>query len=163
MGKFFEDHPELALNDEQKRLPLVELAAQDEEAVRQLQPVRDRFNTQLLRQQQLVARCRFLSPALLSQSTLNDIAGSGLSRHQHFLSQAARFYEEWKGFFQPKIFSDAALYASEYRQIPQFVYREEPFGGVIPQLAMPLLTLIGLSFVFGVAGLRAYRHCQVLS
>jgi ABC-2 type transport system permease protein len=163
MGKFFEDHPELALSDEQKRLPLVELAAQDEEAVRQLQPVRDRFNTQLLKQRQLVDRCRFLSPALLFQSTLNDIAGSGLSRHQHFLSRAARFYEEWKGFFQPKIFSDAALYASEYQQIPRFVYQEEPFGSIISKLAMPLLTLISLSVVFCVAGLRAYRNYRVLS
>jgi ABC-2 type transport system permease protein len=163
MGKFFEDHPELALSDEQKRLPLVELAAQDEEAVRQLRPVRDRFDTQLQRQQRLIARCRFLSPALLFQNTLDDIAGSGPSRHQHLLSQAARFYEEWKGYFQPKIFSDAALYASEYQQIPRFVYQEESLGGIIPRLAMPLLTLGALSFVFCVAGLRAHRRYRVLS
>jgi ABC-2 type transport system permease protein len=111
----------------------------------------------------LIARCRFLSPALLLQVALDDIASSGPSRHQHLLSQAASFYEEWKGFFQPKNFSDAALYASEYQQIPRFVYQEESFGGVIPRLVMPLLTLISLSFVFGAAGLRAYRHCQVLS
>lgn len=163
MGSFFEAHPELALSNEQKKLPLVELAAQDEEAVRQLQPLRDRFNTQLLGQQQLIARCRFLSPALLLQATLNDIAGAGLSRHQHFLSQAARFYEEWKGFFQPKIFSDEALCASEYKQIPKFAFREESFSSVITRCAVPLLTLTGLTFVFGVAGLRAYRRYRILS
>jgi ABC-2 type transport system permease protein len=163
MGKFFEDHPELALNDEQKRLPLVELAAQDEEAVRQLQPIRDHFNAQLLRQQQLVDRCRFLSPAILLQSTLNDIAGTDINRHQSFLSQASRFYEEWRGFFQPKIFSNAPLYAVEYNQIPQFDYHEESFGNVARRAVMPLLALITLAFVLGAVGQRACRHYPLAS
>jgi ABC-2 type transport system permease protein len=61
--------------------------AVDEDVSRRARPVVDRYEQQLTRQQTLIDRLRFLSPAVLMQDALNDVAGTGAARHRHFLGQ----------------------------------------------------------------------------
>jgi ABC-2 type transport system permease protein len=78
LGKYFQDHPELA---QAARMPRAKTGeedfamlsiARDELVGRALQPVLARFNSQLAAQHQFTNRFRFVSPAILMQTALYD-------------------------------------------------------------------------------------------
>ena len=59
----------------------------------QIEPLLKRFDRQLLRQQQLVDRIGFLSPAILVNEALSSIAGTGSARFLAFKAQTETFHE----------------------------------------------------------------------
>jgi Domain of unknown function (DUF3526) len=61
-----------------------------EETERLIQPVVDHFDRQVIGQQSLVDRFRFLSPAIVTQAALNDVAGASVARYRHFLEPERR-------------------------------------------------------------------------
>lgn len=136
--------------------------AKDELVGRALQPVLTRFDTQLAAQHQFTNRFRFLSPAILMQSLLYDITGTGVARYQHFLAQVNEFHQRWQQYFKPRVFARRALSVSDLNQLPQFTFSEEAFGAIAARVLSPCLIL--LSFTAGLAwlGLRAYRRFPVV-
>jgi ABC-2 type transport system permease protein len=131
------------------------------EMIRRLQPIVARYEGPLANQQALVDRCRFLSPAVLMQSVLYDLAGTGRARHEHFLRQANAFNEEWNSFFDAKPFRREMVNAADYAFFPRFIYREESLGDIAERTIVPLAALTILPLVLGALGLRAYRHFPV--
>jgi ABC-2 type transport system permease protein len=128
------------------------------EMTRRLQPVVARYEGQLAKQQALAARCRFLSPAVLMQGVLYDLAGTGRARHEHFLRQANAFNAEWNSFFDAKPFRREMVNAADYAVFPRFIYREESLGDVAGRAIVLLVALTLLPLALGWLGLRAYRH-----
>jgi ABC-2 type transport system permease protein len=128
------------------------------EIQRRLQPVIERYEGQFQRQQSVVNAARFLSPAVLTQGLLYDLAGTGRGRYEHFLRQVNRLSEEWNDFFDPMQFHRRMLNAADYERIPRFSYREESLGEVWGRIAAPLGALIALLIAFGWLGLRACRR-----
>ena len=96
-----------------------------QEVEQRVRPVVRRFREQLTRQQALVHRLGFASPALLLHEGLTDIAGSGVARHQHFDHQVDAFHERWKELLFAKARASAELVASDYDALPTFEYVEE--------------------------------------
>jgi hypothetical protein len=81
LSAFYEDHPELAQGKLTRRDEFTltkERLNQRAEAL--LRPLAEQFAAQLERQQAFVNRFRFLSPALLMQEMLSDVAGAGQAR-----------------------------------------------------------------------------------
>jgi len=128
------------------------------ETIRRLQPVIARYEGAMAKQQALVARCRFLSPAILMQAALYDLAGTGRARHEHFLRQVNAFNEEWNDFFDAKPFRREMVNAADYAVFPRFDYREEPLDEVTGRTIVPLSALTLLPLALGWLGLRAYRR-----
>ncbi len=131
-----------------------------EELERRVQPVVDAFGVQLARQQRLVDRLRFLSPAIVVHEGLNDVSGSGVARYQHFAAQVDVFHRAHKAFFFDRIRRGAPLDAADFEALPAFDYREQPtadlgarVGAGIVGLLVPALALLGLA----IAGLRRAR------
>lgn len=131
-----------------------------EELERRVQPVVDAFGVQLARQQGLVDRLRFLSPAIVAHEGLNDVSGSGVARYQHFAAQVDVFHRAHKAFFFDRIRRAAPLDAADFESLPAFDYREQPtadlgarVGAGIVGLLVPALALLGLA----IAGLRRAR------
>lgn len=56
-----------------------------------LLPLSQRFREQIERQEALVQRFQYLSPAIMMQSALNEISGTSTGRYQDFLDQATCF------------------------------------------------------------------------
>jgi ABC-2 type transport system permease protein len=92
---------------------------------RKLQPVVASFREQLERQQRLVDGLRYLSPALVLSEGLNDVAGSGVRRHQHFTAQVELFQTAYRQFFVERARGlRTARPASDDAPWPRFEYRE---------------------------------------
>ena len=168
LSVFYEDHPELLTEEEEEALEeeleenfdTMQWAAEMkvEEAV---QPVLDRFEEQLSNQQAQVNRLRFLSPAIVTQEALNEIAGTGVARYRHFMSGVEAFHEDWRGFFVPKIFGTNEMSPEDFDAIPVYTYVEEPGGRATGQVLMALVGMIIPALaVFGV-GLAKLRNYPI--
>lgn len=159
LAKYFEDHPELTAggqadsNDFYTR----QIAVQSETEKR-IQPVLDHFDQQVAGQQMLVDRFRFLSPAIVTQAALNDLAGTGVARYRHFLVLVERFHQQWQAFFNPRIVQKAQLQATDYDGFPTFQFSEERTSAVAQRVLIGLLGLIIPALLIGWYGLRALRR-----
>jgi len=123
LARYYEDHPELATSDPSQAMndfSIVRVAVADD-VRRRVGPVIERFDRQVRSQQATIDRLKFLSPAVLLQDALNDIAGTGTARHRHFMAQVDRFHERWRGYFTPLIFRKAHLGA--FDDLPRFCVR----------------------------------------
>lgn len=107
-----------------------------------VQPVMDAFATQLARQQGLVDRLRFLSPAIVTYEGLNDVAGSGVTRHQHFSKAVEHYHAQYKRFFFERLEHNRKLSLADYDQMPSFQYREAPVAELARRVGLGLLGLL---------------------
>lgn len=69
-----------------------------------------------------VARLSWLSPALAAQLALEQIAGSDLPRHQHFMAQVDSYQARWRSYFHPLVLSMRNMTVADYDGIPRFQY-----------------------------------------
>jgi ABC-2 type transport system permease protein len=164
LARYYEDHPELTAgrpadpNDFYTR----SVAVQDE-TERLIQPVIDHFDRQVMGQQSLIDRFRFLSPAIVTQAALNDIAGTSAARYSHFLSLVDAFHQSWRAHFTPRIVQKALLGAGDYDRFPAFTFREEPTGAVSRRAMVGLIGLFAPTLMIGWLGLRSLRSYSVAS
>jgi ABC-2 type transport system permease protein len=161
LAKYFEDHPELARGDSIDTRNFAAMrAVVNEEVERMIAPVLERYRSQLERQQLVIRALRFLSPAIVAQDIVNDIAGSGVDRYKHFLAQVEEYHEEWKDFFMPKILQKAQF--REYEKLPEFLYEEEPLSVVTGRVISGAVLLGFPLTVFLLAGIRLFRKYIVV-
>ena len=161
LARFYEDHPELAPAGEAKAPDFASLTyAAQIEVDRMVEPILKNFDAQVASQQAIVDRFCFLSPAVLAQQALNDIAGTGLGAYQHFNRQADGFLKQWQGYFFPKIFAREKLTAAGLKQIPEYRYEPEPLGPVTERVMRSLggmLLPAGLALWVALGRLRQYQ------
>lgn len=106
----------------------------------------------------LVDRFRFLSPAIVTQSALNDIAGTGIARYRHFLGLVDQFHQVWRDYFTPRIVQRVQLGAADYDQFPSFLFREESLGQIARRVLAGLPGLLFPALLIGWHGLRRLRR-----
>ena len=162
MARYLEDHPELVTGREvdPNDFVLRSLAIQAE-TERLVQPVIDHFDQQTLLQQSLIDRWRFLSPAIVTQSTLNDVAGTSFSRYRHFLRLVEDFHQKWRSYFTPLLIQRVELRSTDYDNFPVFQYEEESLGSLLSRV---LIGLFGLSLpviMTGWLGIRTLRRYSI--
>ncbi len=160
LAKYYSDHPELVpegqldLNDFTRRFYAVR-----QENQRCIFPETLRFEEQLAAQQSLINRYRILSPAVVMQESLNDIAGTSTARQKSYVEQIRNFIDQWQNFFVPLVMRKATLKAADYDQIPRFQFQEETNGMIAKRIFVGLLLLIlptSLLVFFAFAKLRRY-------
>jgi ABC-2 type transport system permease protein len=162
LAKFYEDHPELASGDEQQAMTdfnLVRVAV-NSEVGRRVQPVLDRYTQQLVAQQRIVERARFLSPAILLQDALNDVSGTGVARHREFMRQVEAYHQRWRDYFVPLVFQRARL--ADYSRLPGFSFEEEPLDAISGRVAISVAGISLPAFVVCAVGLTRLRRYPVL-
>jgi ABC-2 type transport system permease protein len=163
LSKYYEDHPELAPagKDSAPADFMVTFQAVQESVDRSIEPVLARYDDQLARQQALVDRLRFLSPAIVAQEALNDVAGTGLARHKQFLGQVEEYHRAWQAFFVPRIMRREMLKGTDFDAIPEFRFQELPTEFILRRVAVGLAGLIVPTAVIGLSGLAALRRYPI--
>jgi ABC-2 type transport system permease protein len=163
MAQFLEDHPELApaASADTTAQYAIRVVAVTEELERRVQPVLAAFDDQVSRQQELADRYRFLSPAVLTQAALYDLAGTGVHRYKHFLRLAGDYHEQWQGHIQPMMVKSVKLDPEHIDKLPKWHYREEGAATVLNRVwpnfaALAILTLLAIGF-----GARTVRRYPV--
>jgi ABC-2 type transport system permease protein len=108
----------------------------------------------------MVSRLRLLSPAILMQDALNDLSGTGVDRHQHFLQQVGQFHEQWRNHFVPLIFRKARI--ERYATLPTFTYVEEPVPSVVSRVAASIALMLLPAGVIATLGLRRVQDFAIV-
>lgn len=144
LTEFYQDHPELIPKDgktDTKDFGLAFVYVQ-RETKKRVAEVENRFDEQLQNQQNLVKKLRFLSPSIIAQEAVNDIAGTGLERYTEFRRQTKEFDKTWDTYFSTKIFRNEMLTAEEFDRIPRFKFQEESFGDLFSRISFGVLFLL---------------------
>jgi ABC-2 type transport system permease protein len=162
LARFYEDHPELATGDPAQAMNdfnVVRVAVNDD-VERRVRPVVSRYEEQVAKQQRAIDSLRFLSPAILMQAALNDIAGTGTVRHRDYLAQVDAFHGAWRDYFVAKIFAKTQV--TDFDQVPRFSYSEEPTAVVTQRVGVALLGLLLPAAAIGMLGWRRLRRFAVV-
>jgi hypothetical protein len=155
-----EDHPELA-GGADNRYAMLQLSK--EQALAQaIGPVVANYQQQLHRQQQLARWMQYLSPVTVFESSLNQIAGSGLERQQDYSSQLTSLQAQWEQYFLPLIRSNQALQAEQFSSHPRFAYHELSLSRLLPALVPQGLFLGLLALLLLGWSLQSYKRYQII-
>jgi ABC-2 type transport system permease protein len=161
LDKFYSEHLDQVPTGDQRAMDFLTLAQANAANIEKaLLPIYGQFREQMGRQEGLVQRFQYLSPAIMMQLALNEISGTSTDRYQDFLSQAFRFRSEWNDYFATRFLKREPLRPEDYDRFPRFQYAPEPMSTVLLRLAPPvaglLILCVGVALL-PVAGLRRYQ------
>jgi ABC-2 type transport system permease protein len=159
MATYYEEHPELAPPATTPERNAVRAIALQEAAERRAEPVVRAFDARVGAQRELASRLAWVSPAILMQGALNELAGTSTARYERFASQLDAHHASWRAFFHPRIYARQTLTAADYTRLPRFTYQPESTARVIARagVSLGLVGAAGIAlFALGVRGLRRY-------
>ncbi|MBT9555659.1 MAG: DUF3526 domain-containing protein [Myxococcales bacterium] len=122
--------------------PMQRAATVQEELAKRTEPVVAAFRQQLEAQQAQVSRLQYASPAVVLQEMLNDVAGTGSQRQDHFERQVDAFQKRWRAFFMQKVDGRVQLTSADWASLPAFSYEDEPLSELLTRTGVGLLGLL---------------------
>lgn len=162
LDEFYYDHLEFVPEGKGRAMDFLTLSQANNNSVEKaVRPLYDDFQAQLNRQEELVQRFQFLSPAIMMQLALNDVSGTSADRYEHFLHQVYVYHDEWKDYFGTKFLEQYPLKPADYADFPVFEFQEEPFRTVALRLMPSLLGLLILFLGIALVPFFALRRYQV--
>ncbi len=160
LDQYYYDHVEYVPNERVNDFLSV-TRAKNEAVDRAVAPLWAQFRTQLAKQDELVARFQFLSPAIMMQRVLNDVTGVSAARYQRFVDQVQTFREEWTSFFTRRFLTEQAMRSSDFSSFPSFRYVEEPIGEVMKRALPSIAGIVLILLVLAGGAFGALRRYQV--
>ena len=125
----------------------------------EIKPIQQAFDAAREKRQRIAQQLRFVSPALVLQSALCDLAGTGPSRHTHFKKARQAFQSKWRRFFLPLGFSKQRLTSADYEQMPQFKIPAEQLQNIIQHTISDFLALAALLGLVTLLATRLMAGC----
>ena len=162
LDEYYYDHLEFVPEGDKKAMDFLTLAQANANSIEKaVRPLYDDFQLQLNRQEGLVQRFQFLSPAIMMQLALNEISGTSADRYEHFLNQVYVFHAEWKEYFSTKFLQRYPLQPADYDNFPEFSFEEEAFGAMVQRLIPSLLGMLVLFLGVVLVPFMALRKYEV--
>jgi len=154
LQKYYLDHPEMMAGGDVDMNNFAARSVAVQEAVeKSMVPAVETFDRRLLEQHALADRFRFVSPALVVQAALFDLAGTSVHRYRAYTAAVDTFHQQWRQWFFPRVFAKELLTPADYDAMPAFDFREEAATVVAARVAPavagllgPVLLLVGMSF-----------------
>ena len=158
LGQFLQDHPTSGNvgRDGMRQFALLQ-AERDKRVADRLATVEATFNARLEQQRRLASWLSVLSPTMIAQGVLLEVAGTGTERFDHFRDETAAFQQRWRAYFEPRVLDAATLTREEYEAAPGFAYVDEPFSLTLRHVAAPIMVMAVIGAVLIVIGFRGYR------
>ena len=144
LAQYYHEHPELAANGQQGGF-IPAFYAAERQVEDRLEPLMSDFDRRLAERQELVARWRFVSPTVLAQEAMIELAGSGLERRRSSNAQARALLAQWHATLAPKIFLGEGLAPADYDRLPKFNFMEPEVS--ITRYSGACLGLVAPSFL----------------
>jgi ABC-2 type transport system permease protein len=159
VAMYYQDHPELMQGGVPGAYDVgARTLAVQEDVARLVKPVIERFDRQLARQQTLVERLRFLSPAVVAQEALSDIAGTGALRYRRFVAQVDAYLDELRAFFGARMLRGARVTSAGIAALPVIFFHDEPIAPLVARVVAALAPLILLTMLLTCIGIRRLRR-----
>lgn len=160
LDNFLRDHPEYAINDSSQSRSFYHRYMASQELVKEeLSPIVNRFEEQLQKQQILVDRLKWISPALIIQEALNKLAGNSSSDYESFRFQAIAFAETWREHLMPFLYNNRDFTSEDYMNLPKFEMnriKNKPSTAILPLLTISLF-LLGIGFFLSKTGYKRFN------
>lgn len=156
LGRFLDDHPASGVGRAGMQQYAAVQEARELETARLLAPALARFDARSDARRALLAWLQYLSPAMLTQATLADIAGAGPARQRIIYAQVETFHEQWKRFFSPYLREATPLGADDHAAIPVALFREEGGDTVARHAVVPIAGLTVVGILLATAARRRY-------
>jgi len=158
LGQFLQDHPTSGnVGREGMRQFALLQAERDQRVADRLEVVEATFNAQLEKQRRLASWLSVLSPTMIAQGVLLDIAGTSTGRFDRFRTEAAVFQQQWRAYFEPRVLDAATLTPAEYAAAPAFSYVDESAAPAAKRIALPMIAMAAIAIVLFAIGFRGYR------
>ena len=162
VGQFLADHPEMAATGTLSKANTwgrtVALQERTNDAMRATYTA---FDSALTEQQQVAARFRFVSPAMVVQEALHDVAGRGSERFRAYDAQLDTYHRAWQAFFFGRIFAERPFAAQDFAQLPTFTYREAGAGTIARRVFVALALVLIPAILVGLWGTRRLARVSV--
>ncbi len=110
-----------------------------------LQPRIDDFHARVNWHERASSTLAWLSPATLTQTALDDLAGSGSARYGAFRDQATRFSLVWRGHMLPLLIQKKFLDYDALKATPRFRFEDEAVRDLLLRTVLKLALLAGLA------------------
>jgi ABC-2 type transport system permease protein len=162
LGRFLEDHPAAGTGREGMQQYALLQATRDRAIAARAEPLRTVYDRQLAEQRRFVGVAQFVSPTVMMQMVLTDIAGTSGVRHRGFYDQVSSFQQRWSAALTPKIMAVSALTPVDIERLPTFAFVEEPPSAVAQRNRLPLTGLVILTVVVWWSAVRRYSQYQVV-
>ncbi|NAS12180.1 DUF3526 domain-containing protein [Poritiphilus flavus] len=149
LDNFLRDHPEYAINDTTQYRGFYHRYMASQKLVKEeLAPVVDKFEGQLQKQQDWIGRFKWVSPAIIVQESLNQMAGTSTRDYENFRKQVVGFASDWRQHFMPFLYNNQDFSQKDYPNLPKFQFEQRSSAsfGVIPVLLLIAIALFGLGF-----------------
>lgn len=162
LDEYYYDHLEFVPDGDEKAMDFLTLAQANNNSIEKaVRPLYDNFQEQLNKQEELVQRFQYLSPAIMMQLALNEVSGTSADRYEHFLHQVYTFHDDWKEYFSTKFLQRYPLKPADYDSFPEFNYEEMPFGMMVARIVPSLLGMLILFLGVVLVPFLALRRYQV--
>ncbi len=122
-------------------------AMQKELAVK-MEPILANMRARQSERQSLIGSLKFLSPAMVVQLAVEDIAGSGNLRHNRFESQVDDYHAAYRAFFFSRVDQNRWLRSEELHDVPRFEFVEEPTAELSLRATLGALWILALTIFF---------------
>lgn len=124
MSDYLKDHPELAQGKEEGEFGFWHNYFASEKVMEEkTAPLLEKYDLQLKKQQHLIHLFKYLSPAILMQQSLNNIAGTSEKHYNAYKKQVFEFSNIWRNYFIPMLFKGQEFTTEDYKKLPQFAYK----------------------------------------
>lgn len=154
LDNFLRDHPEYAINDStQSRNFYHKYMASQKVVKEELEPIVNNYEEQLRRQQSWSKKLQWISPAIVVQQTLNQLAGTSTEDYGNYRKQVIEFAGEWRDYFTTFLYNNTPFSQQDYNSLPKFEYKNTSNGTVaIAVLALFVIASVLLVIGFAVQG-----------
>lgn len=157
LAEYLRNHPELARNEGENRFAYWQgFFASQEMMEKSLSPLIQQFDEQSEKQRKWVTTWRFLSPAILFQTSLTELSGTSSRQYNEFKTSVKDFSIGWRDFFMPMVFENRMLTINDLESLPSFEHSVTVDRTFIN---MNLIVLTASSILLLVVG---FRKQQVL-
>lgn len=149
MNDYLRNHPELATESDKAKFGFWHRYFASEKMMeKKTEPLLAEYDSQLQKQQNLISMFKYVSPAILMQQSLNNIAGTSEKHYNDYKKQVFEFSDEWRNYLVPMLFKGKKFTVSNYNEMPKFIYKNRIASNVWFNLIIIIIVSGFLFFVF---------------
>ncbi|MBR9854342.1 MAG: DUF3526 domain-containing protein, partial [Algicola sp.] len=116
----------------------------------ELEPIVGEYEDQLQKQQEWSRKLQWLSPAIVVQESLNQLAGTSTTDYENYRGQVIEFAGTWRTHLITFLYNNATFSQQDYASLPQFTYsnntnRNIGFSSVVLLLIAAALLIFGFA------------------
>tara|TARA_B110000240_G_scaffold41424_1_gene46314 strand:- start:500 stop:1174 length:675 start_codon:yes stop_codon:yes gene_type:complete len=123
MDEYLRNHPELAQKSDKDNFGFWHNYFASEKVMEEkTKPILVEFEGQLKKQQDLISMFKYLSPAIVIQQSLNNLAGTSEKHYNDYKKQVFEFSDKWRNYLAPMLFNNQKFTIKNYNEMPVFNY-----------------------------------------